>query len=336
MVPESGSAPLPFISIVVTGRNDGYGGDFVRRFLATLQFNHRELTARAIPHEFLLVEWAPVAGAPLLADVVEEQCPAPVLAAFRAVIVDPAYHEAMTLNPRLAYHEFLAKNVGVRRARGEYILTTNCDVIFGRHVLQRLEGRALEAGVLYRAPRWDLLATLDVGRLDWACLEDPANLSRPAKRLRPPYFRGSAGDFIALDRAGFHRLGGFNEVYRVARFGIDANFLIHALSSGVTIADIDGPVYHVDHEGSYQTVRTQYAGRESDAPYGDERWLYNDVVYRNPSTWGLSDAPARAAGPRRIYLDFSWDAVPPLVDLAGVVLPARRGAAAGDPARLSR
>lgn len=334
MIPGSGADAASYISIVVTGRNDGYGGDFVRRFLATLQFNHRELTARAIPYELVLVEWAPVPGAPLLADLVEAQCPAPVTARVRAVIVDRAYHDAMTLNPRLVYHEFLAKNVGVRRARGEYLVTTNCDVILGRQILQRLARRDLEPAIVYRAPRWDLDATLDLDRLDWDCLEDPANLSRPPKRLRAPYFRGSTGDFIALDRATFHGLGAFNEVYRAARFGIDANFLIHAVSSGVPIADIGGPVHHVDHDGSYQTVRAQYAGREADAPYGDERWSYNDVVYRNRPTWGLAGAPERHAGPRRTYLEFSWDAVPPLVDLAGILLPARR-TAAGDPTRLT-
>jgi hypothetical protein len=323
----------PYISIVVTGRNDGYGGDFVARFVATLQLNHRELTTRGIPYELLLVEWAPVVGAPLLADLVDERCPASVAAACRTVIVDPAYHEAMTLNPRLVYHEFLAKNVGVRRAQGAYVLTTNCDVVLGRHILLRLERRELDPQVVYRAPRLDLVATLAVERLDWATLEDPANLARPAKTLRPPYFRGSAGDFIALDRATFHRLGGFNEIYRAARFGVDANFLIHAVASRVAIADVGGPVYHVDHAGSYQTARTQYAGREPDAHYGDERWAYNDVVYRNPPTWGLANAPERPVAPRRTYLDFSWDVVPPLVDLAGVRLPSQRGPAAGDPTR---
>lgn len=323
----------PYLSIIVTGRNDGYGGDFVARFFATLQFNHRELTARAVAYELLLVEWAPVAGAPLLADLVDDRCPADVAAACRAVIVDPAYHDAMTLNPRLVYHEFLAKNVGVRRARGAYVLTTNCDVMLGRHVLRRLESRTLAPGVVYRAPRWDLVATIDLERLDWACLENPANLARPPKTLRPPYFRGSAGDFIALDRATFHTLGGFNEIYRAARFGIDANFLIHARSSGIAIEDIGGPVYHVDHGGSYQTVRTQYAGHEADAPYGDERWSYNDVVYRNRPGWGLAAAPERPLGARRVYLDFSWEAVPPLVDLAAV-LPVARESAAGDPTRL--
>jgi hypothetical protein len=229
----------------------------------------------------------------------------------------------MVQNPRLVYHEFPAKNVGIRRARGQYVLTTNCDVILGRHILGRLERREIEPAVLFRAPRWDLVATIDVERLDWICLEDPANLARPGKTLRPPYFRGSTGDFMALDHASWHRVGGFNEVYRAARFGIDANFLLQALSSGLAIVDIGGPVYHVDHEGSYQTARVQYAGREADAPYGDERWHYKSVAYRNRPAWGLADAPERSIGGRRTQLDFSWDAVPPLVDLSGVVLPAR-------------
>ena len=322
MAPDNGAEPRPYLTIVVTGRNDGYGGDFVERFLATLQFNHRELTSRAIAYECVLVEWAPIPGAPLLIDLIEEQCPSPAATTVRAFVVDPAYQLAMTQNPRLVYHEFLAKNVGVRRARGEYVLTTNSDVIFGPHILQRLQRRDLEPAVVYRSPRWDLRATIDLQQLDWPALEDETNLARPPKRLRPPYFRGSTGDFLTLDRESFHRLGGFNEVYRAARFGIDANFVVHAVSSGLRVVDIGGPVYHIDHEGSYLTVRERYTGREQDADYGDERWRYRDVAYRNLPGWGLAAAPIRVSG-RRTYLDFSWDAVPPLVDLRGVRVPPR-------------
>jgi hypothetical protein len=317
------------LSIVVTGRNDGYGGDFVKRFFATLEFNHRELAARQVPYEVVLVEWAPLRGRPLLADLVDQHCTPAAAEVVRAVIVDAAYHDAVMLNPRLAYQEFLAKNVGVRRARGEYLIVTNCDVIFGRHILGRLERGELQPRVVFRAARWDLVPSIDVDHLDWRCLEDPANLSRPGKKLRPPYFRGATGDFIALDRASFHELRGFNEVYRVARFGVDANFLVHAVSSGLTIADIGGPVYHVDHEGSYQTTRAKFAGREAEAPYGDERWHYDSVVYRNRANWGLDDAPQWTIR-RRTHLDFSASAIPPFVDLSGIVLATPAVAARAD------
>ena len=322
MITDSAAGVRPYISIVLTGRNDAYGGDFVARFLTTLQFNARELSARGIPHEFVLTEWAPPTAVPLLADLVELHCPPSVVTVFRSLIVDPAYHAATVLNPRLEYQEFLAKNVGVRRSRGEYLITSNCDVFLGRHILQRLQRRELEPGVVYRASRWDIQPVTS-GAVDWAYLDDPVNLVRPPKVLEPPFFRGAAGDFIGLDRDTFLRVGGFNEVYRLARIGIDGNFLIHAISSGLTITDIGGPVYHLDHAGSYRSARPEYAGREHEAPYGDERWPADSVVYRNGPRWGLLGAPERQISPTRTLLEFSWDAVPPLVDLAGILAPRR-------------
>jgi hypothetical protein len=50
------------------------------------------------------------------------------------------------------------------------------------------------------------------------------------------------------------------------------------------------------------------------------------VSYSNPPTWGLGEAPERKIAEGLVHLDFSWDAVPPLVDLRRIVLPvARRG-----------
>ena len=319
MTRDSPAAFRPFLSIVLTGRNDGYGGDFVGRFLATLRFNSRELSARGILHEFVLVEWAPIPGAALLADLVDAQCPPSVAEALHTIVVDPAYHEAVTLNPRLKYQEYIAKNVGIRRSRGEYVMTSNCDIFLGRRILERLESRDVQPSVLYRAPRWDLKDRDDVWAIDWPYLEDPASLSGRARSIKAPYFSGGAGDFILMDRATFHRLGGFNEVYRLVRIAIDGNFVVNAAAWGVPIADVGGPVYHVDHAGSYRTSRAEYVGREAEAPYGDERWPVDRVVYRNRPGWGLADAPEQSPGPRRVYLTFRWDAVPRFVDLAAIV-----------------
>ena len=308
----------PYVSLVVTGRNDGYGGDFVSRFLATLQFNHRELSARGIDHEVVLVEWAPIAGAPLLADVVEERCPPAVAASLRTVVVDASYQDALTLNPRLKYQEFIAKNVGVRHARGTYVITTNCDIFLGRHILQRLGGRELQPDVVYRAPRYDLKEDADYERMEWGYLEDRANLAVEPKELRPPHFGRGSGDFIAVDRAAFERVGGFNEIYRLARIGIDRNFLVQALASGLTIVDIGGPVYHVSHEGSFRDRNEQSGDGDWAARFGG-RWHASSVGYRNAAGWGLANAPRSVLGPRRTRLEFSWDAVPPLVNLGGIV-----------------
>jgi hypothetical protein len=317
-------ADLPLVSIVLTGRNDGYGGDFLTRLFRTLRFNHCELTRRGIAYELVFVEWAPPSGAPRLFDLVFEAVPDLDRTACAWYEVDPRYQQEMSLNLRLPYLEFVAKNVGVRRARGRFVLATNCDVFLGRTVLNVFERKALRPGVVYRAPRYDITLADDRRDVDWEVLDNPEILTRPVRALKPPFFAGGTGDFILLDRESFHRLRGFNEVYRVARFGIDRNFLVKVLSSGGTIEDIGGPVYHISHEGSFRDNRHTYSGREDEAHWGKTRWHARGVIYTNPPTWGLAAAPSRSAGPNRSILEFAWSAVPPLVDLERVVLPVAR------------
>lgn len=313
----------PVLTLVLTGRNDSYGGDFIARLLGTLRFNLRELTARHVPHEVVFVEWAPPADAPLLCDVVFDQLPELDPDRCSWYVVDRQYHDVLSLNPRLEYLEFLAKNVGIRRANGTFVLVSNCDVFLGRGVLDALEQRTLERGVVYRAARHDLNETIDPSKVDWDALENPGNLAGPAHVLKPPYMASATGDFLLLDRDAFHEIRGFNEIYRAARIGIDRNLLVKALSSGLRIEDIGGPVYHVNHAGSYRLEPAAYAGREAEAHWGDRRWHQGGVSYANPPNWGLADAPVRRQGRAR-FMDFAWEAVPPMVDLRRILIPVAR------------
>ena len=312
----------PYVSIVLTGRNDEYGLDFRGRFFRTLRFNCRELTACGVSFDIVFVEWAAPRDRPLLVDLARDAVPELRAGSlFKGIVVDPQYQDVLSLNPRLEYLEFLAKNVGIRRADGDYILTSNCDVFFGRTVLSVLARRALEPRVVYRAARHDLKMAVDTGSLDWNMLEDARNLDGRAHVLKPPLMGGGTGDFLLLDRASYHALGGFNEIYRVARIGIDQNFVVKALSEGMTVRDIGGPVYHVNHHGGYRLTRQSYKGREAEAFYGNINWHSKSVVYVNRPTWGLDKAPERSIGPGTSALQFSWEAVPPLVDLDRIVMP---------------
>lgn len=316
-------APDPYLSIVLTGRNDGYGGDFIERFFRTLRFNLQQLRARGITHELVFVEWAPPPGRTLLVERIFTDVPELEPAHCAWFVVDPQYHDALSLNPRLEFLEFPAKNVGIRRARGQFVLTSNCDVFLSRRVIDRLEQQTLEPRVLYRAPRHDIDLPDGCTTIDWNVLEDPAILAGPAHQLKPPFMGSATGDFVLLDRDSFHAMRGFNEVYRVARIGIDRNLLVKALSLGYRIEDIGGPVYHVNHAGSYRLNPAAYAGREHEAPWGDRRWHSAGVSYINRDGWGLAGAPIRNER-HCSFVDFDWDSVPPLVDLRGVVLPVAR------------
>ncbi|MEW5984316.1 MAG: hypothetical protein AB1806_18340 [Acidobacteriota bacterium] len=314
------SAP-PYLSIVLTGRNDNYGGDFNERFFRALRFNHTNLAAHGVDHEVVFVEWSPLAGRPHLSDLLAAEFSDLAATALTCYVVDPRYQDELSLNPSIKYLEYLAKNVGLRRATGRFVLSTNTDVFFGESVVASLASGRLEAGTVYRAPRFDLKLGIDQSHVSWEMLDDERNQTRRGT-LAPPLLSGAAGDFLLADRESVHRLKGFNEVYRLARVGIDVNFLVKAYGAGLRMADIGGPVYHVDHIGSHRSSKSLYD--DSTAPWGRGRWHARTASYDNPHTWGLAEAPQVEVGPRTFRIDFDWAAMPPLVELRRVVLPVRR------------
>ncbi len=308
----------PYLSIVLTGRNDDFNGDFNARFFRALEFNHRQLSDRAIPHEFVFVEWRPVSGKRSLADVLADRFPELVPRALTSFIAAAAYHDAFSLNPGLQFQEFIAKNIGIRRCRGDFVLTTNSDVFLSRGVLDWLANRSCASGVLYRAARIDLKDHLDLDPLDWSLLEDERNYET-VNQIKPPYYTNASGDFLLLDRETYLRLQGFNEVYRLAKVHVDANFCLKAHASGVLLTRLEAPVYHMGR-GTLNSQQQLYASRPTDAPWGHttrSRWK-RYVLYDNDPEWGLWRAPTMTVRPGVYCLPFTWAAVPPLVALRRV------------------
>ncbi len=313
------ASAAPYLTLVFTGRNDDFGGDFNGRFFRALAFNRAQLIGAGIPHEFVFVEWRPLSDRRYLATELAETFADWDPSELRSFVVDPAYHDALSLNPRVQFQEFIAKNVGSRRARGQFVLTTNTDIYLSRGVIDLLQSRTLESGVLYRAARHDLKEHSDVSFLDWDVLEDERNWE-VVNRIKPPLFTNASGDFLLLDRASICRLRGFNEVYRNAKIHMDGNFCVKAHASGVRLVDIGAPVYHVGR-GTLHAQSGAFRSRPADAPWGDIRWNKH-VIYDNAENWGLGAAPERRLDARTTYLDFDWAAVSPMVELKRVIAPA--------------
>jgi hypothetical protein len=321
MPSREAASRVPYLTLVFTGRNDDFGGDFNGRFFRALRFNHDHLREAGISHEFLFVEWRPIPGRPHLAKLLADVFPDLGPSQLRSIVVDARYHDAVSLNPRLQFQEFIAKNVGIRRARGAYILTTNTDIYLSRGVIGYLSAQALEPHVLYRAARHDLKGHSDVSFIDFAVLEDERNWEI-VNHIKPPLYTNASGDFLLLDRDSSHRLRGFNEIYRTAKIHMDGNFCVKAHASGIRLVDIGAPVYHVGRGTLHAQIGT-YRERPADAPWGDIRWN-SDVIYVNPDEWGLGAAPERQLDASTTFLDFAWSSVAPMVDLRRVVLPAAR------------
>ena len=309
----------PFLSIVVTGRNDDYGGQFARRFFRVLTFNLEQLADRDLAVEVRLVEWNPVPGRPLLAERLLTTLPLRLRDSVTSYVVDGRYQDALSLNPRLRYLEYMAKNVGIRRAEARLVLATNTDILLSAALVDILASGALKDGRVYRANRVDLKLGIDESEIHHPLLDNPDN-HVPRTPIKPPLYAGATGDFVLLDRETVGRLRGFNEIYRLARAGVDHNFLVKARSCGVPIEDVGAPVYHLSHTTSFQVARHVASENEAESLWGRRHWHQDEVIYDNPDGWGLAEAPMTRVDDRIWRIEFDWTAVAPLVDLRRVVL----------------
>ncbi len=229
------------LEIVVTGRADDHGGpEFFERLVAAASHNHALLERAGIPHSFTLVEWNPIPGRRSLASEVAERLPFWT----RAYVVDPAWHAAISTNPRLQFMEFFAKNVAVRRSTADAILTTNSDVFLSEAVVARLAAAPVEDEHVYRAVRHDVdrhcawRGTDDAARE--AVLADPRHHVR-VNQLTAPEFSNAAGDFLLLTAATWRRLRGFNETVRYAKIHKDGQFCHRAWIEGLIFETL-GPI----------------------------------------------------------------------------------------------
>jgi hypothetical protein len=128
--PELSIAPQFDLSIVMATRVDRYGGqESIQRMqnvLNLLDFNLRSLS---VALELIIVEYNPIPNAKAIADVI--QIPENV-SAVRIIQVPASVHIALCahfgveVDKVVPVLEFVAKNIGIRRSRGRFVLPMVC------------------------------------------------------------------------------------------------------------------------------------------------------------------------------------------------------------------
>ena len=111
--------------------------------------------------ELVMVEWNPPADRPPLIDALawpDDLGPCSI----RIITVPRSVHFKMAHADHLPLFQMIAKNVGMRRARGKFVLATNIDILLSDTVI-RLMCNRLKEGVLYRTDRWDIPQELPSG-----------------------------------------------------------------------------------------------------------------------------------------------------------------------------
>jgi hypothetical protein len=270
------------LTVIVSGRNDDYGGDFRQRLFRTTLHNSSRLYAAGIDFEYVLAEWNPLPDRPALSEEFVARTPRG-----RAVIVPPEVHRKYSLNPKMPFHEMAAKNAALRRARGELVIVTNADILFSDDLVRRVAAGGFAADTLYRAHRIDVKP-----ELRWDEMQNPENqLSSGEGMLWPPWYLGAGGDFCLAARGLWHSLRGFNEHIRFSTRAKDWQFFLSAAEQGIGIEFI-GDVYHLDHKGGFRN--TSAVALNTDAVHFGRWWdIEFGLPVTNSEAWGFHSLKER-------------------------------------------
>lgn len=130
--------------------------------------------------EIILVDWNTPPGGRGLSDILK--VPSSRLCPVRFVRVPDSIHRRFAFSDRLPMFQMIAKNAGIRRARGAFIAATNIDVLFSDALMAYLARRRLHPGRVYRADRIDVGEELPYGagiedQLAW-CRANPLRVNR--------------------------------------------------------------------------------------------------------------------------------------------------------------
>jgi hypothetical protein len=106
--------------------------------------------------ELIVVEWNPLPG-PRLHEALKLRNKSDSFA-IRFLEVPPDAHRPLRNSDTIPLFQMLAKNVGIRRARGEFVVATNPDILFSDALVSFLATGNLRGDTLYRIDRHDVAA----------------------------------------------------------------------------------------------------------------------------------------------------------------------------------
>jgi hypothetical protein len=159
--PQAPYIETPYISVVATARNDDHGGNLLGRMQVFIDAWINQAKRHRLSSELILVEWNPPRERERLAAALRwppDTGPCQV----RIIQVPPEVHARYRHAAALPLYQMIAKNVGIRRARGEFILATNIDIVFSDELMMFLSERRLEKSRMYRIDRTDVMSDVPV------------------------------------------------------------------------------------------------------------------------------------------------------------------------------
>eukprot|EP00276_Gloeochaete_wittrockiana_P009494 CAMPEP_0184663536 /NCGR_PEP_ID=MMETSP0308-20130426/48505_1 /TAXON_ID=38269 /ORGANISM="Gloeochaete witrockiana, Strain SAG 46.84" /LENGTH=1061 /DNA_ID=CAMNT_0027106325 /DNA_START=470 /DNA_END=3655 /DNA_ORIENTATION=- len=304
------SQPTPYVSFVLGTRNDNYGGSLFRRFQVFLNGLDGLCTKWKLQAELLVVEWNPPPNRQRLMHgfAWPTEC-----LAVRIIQVPADVHNTYNSSDRIPLYEYIAKNVGIRRARGHFIVATNQDVILSDALGKYLSERRLRPRTLYLSRRFNvnfaipttysyeeiravcegigvapLVVLTGEKRIRFADHIDIhsallTNEEGMAPKSHADFTKDCIGDFMIMHRDAWAGIEGFPELH--INSGIEQKLPPNSAAAGYRYVLLQAPLgyFHQDH--SFDRF---------DRPVGNLSWEEDDRIITsgepflpNGPAWGL-------------------------------------------------
>lgn len=258
------------LSVVCTARNDNYEGDFVGRFIQSVETNCKNLLEAGLNYEYINVEWLP--NTPL--SQLDRTKHLFSTYNLHDYLIDQSVVNAENLHPT-KFLEYYSKNTGIRRAKGDNILITNPDIVLPLEICKEIK-RLITVGLGNHFYRARFRRQTDNGQV----VEE--------KDLYEPHLpdghlmAGYSGDFTLVTReVAVNIMQGYDEVNQHHRNGfqtmMDGESLFQMHKKGVTLKSIDLPYNHLYHGKTRAYDSSQY----------------NQNGYENKPNWGFVDYPTK-------------------------------------------
>ena len=280
----------PLVSFVIMGRNDGYMGDYLYRLGTTLSFLGESAAAAGLAGELeaVVVDWG--SERPLADEL-------PLTQSGRAVtrfIAVPRPMIAERYGSPDRWHPSCAVNVGVRRARGRFVIFTDSDCLWTTSALETL-GRLLRGEVALPARVEDVYCYVRRYQIPWATVQRKPRLGEWrrlaglfAATMQPENpaatFLGgfSAGQLMHRDL--WHHVRGYDETLDKA-WGWSDNDLVFRVCQEHSFLDVSAYGFFGLHMEHWPHTGDRQARDQATV----NPMLVRNAPVANGPDWGLGD-----------------------------------------------
>ncbi|KAI9318233.1 hypothetical protein BX666DRAFT_1936370 [Dichotomocladium elegans] len=236
---EPGETPSIYLSIVIVTRMDDYAGNQYHRLQNFIDSAYllAEHTQEHI--ELLMVEWNPPKDRRRIIDTFRFRRSAYLT--YRIITIPEKIHKVLPNRGDAPLHEFEGKNVGIRFARGQFVVCTNQDDIWSHNFHNAIKSHAFEENIIYlqHQDRHNIHENLPASIVNLPAMPDDDVLYNACRlndqdwgnfRMPDPIeltpenylsYSDQAGDFTMAHRDTWKKVKGYRETGGVAWVDIE-------------------------------------------------------------------------------------------------------------------